>query len=96
MSGRKRRPEKQKAAGRAVKIQRRGKFRNVKDKGFREMTSASLIKRKWHHWAGMSRRRNVREKRCPDKQQASERSVKMQKRQEQTRSRDSGSMRQRC
>ena len=96
MSGRKRRPDKQKAAGRIVKIQRRGKFRNVKDKDFQKMTSASWIKRKWHHRARMSRSRNVREKKCPDKQQPTGKPVKIQKCQEQIRSRDSGSIRQRC
>jgi len=39
-----------------------------------EMTSASRIKRKWHHRARMSRGRNVREKKMP-RQAASKRKV---------------------
>ena len=83
----------QKAAGRVVKIQRRGKFRNVKDKEFQEMINATWIKRKWHH-----RARIPKIKKCQGEKQSQQtkRSVKIQKCQEQAGSRESGSIRQRC
>jgi hypothetical protein len=60
------------------------------------MTSANQMERQRHHQKRRLKEKYQGEKKCPDKQQPTGRSVKIQKCQEQAGTRDSGSIRQRC